>query len=265
MATIYKLQPTSSPAPRPMSYQTRYYPESAFGGFTHVDGTIAFYSRVSALLSPDAVVLDAGCGRGSYAEDPVAWRRDLRIFQGRCQRVIGIDLDPRAAEHPFLDEFHLLESPRWPLEDESVDVVISDYVVEHLSHPVGYFAEAMRVLRPGGHFCLRTPNAWGYVALSARLIPNRWHARVVGKVQDDRQAEDVFPTFYRCNTRRRLASALRCAGFEACVYGHEAEPSYLSFSRWSYWAGVLYQRLAPRGMTNTLFGFAQKPCAAHEV
>ena len=48
----------------------RFYPETTFGGFTRVDGTMAFYLRVRSLLCPDSVVLDVGCGRGEYGEDP---------------------------------------------------------------------------------------------------------------------------------------------------------------------------------------------------
>src|SRR5215510_6897974 len=109
-----------------MSYLETYYPESRFGGFTDLDGTIAFYSRVRSLITPDSVVLDIGCGRGAYAEDPVAIRREMRIFRGCCRRVIGVDVDSEASANPFLDEFHQLSGARWPLAGESVDVCISD-------------------------------------------------------------------------------------------------------------------------------------------
>lgn len=57
----------------------RHYPEARFGGFSDVDGTVAFYSRVQALMTPENVVLDVGCGRGSgLQDDAVPWRRELR-------------------------------------------------------------------------------------------------------------------------------------------------------------------------------------------
>ena len=92
-----------------MNYKSIYYPESKFGGFTDVDGTMAFHIRTNSLITPSSVVLDVGCGRGAYAEDTVSIRRDLRIFKNKCKKVIGIDLDRSAAENPFLDEFHLME------------------------------------------------------------------------------------------------------------------------------------------------------------
>lgn len=241
-----------------MSSQNIFYPESRFGGFTDVDGTVAFYTRVNALLHPDNTLLDIGCGRGSYAEDAVAVRRDLRIFKGKCAHVIGLDVDPDAAQHPYLDEFHLLSGDRWPVADECADICLADFLLEHMEHPAAFFAECRRVLRPGGYVCLRTPNAFNYIALASRLIPNRLHAKVVGRVQEKRAAQDVFPTFYHCNTRRQITSMMQRYGFASCVYGYEAEPSYLKFSRLAYALGVVHQKIAPGALKATLFAFGQK-------
>jgi SAM-dependent methyltransferase len=57
----------------------RFYPESRFGGFTDIDGTVAFYPRVNALAASKDVVLDFGCGQGirlrpGHANDPVPIR-----------------------------------------------------------------------------------------------------------------------------------------------------------------------------------------------
>jgi hypothetical protein len=54
-----------------MPYKSRFFPETRFGGFTYVDGTVNFFTRVNALLEPGSVVLDVGCGRGGYVADPV--------------------------------------------------------------------------------------------------------------------------------------------------------------------------------------------------
>jgi len=42
-----------------MRYEEIYYPEFRFGGFTDIDGTIIFYSRVNSLLDSSFTVLDA--------------------------------------------------------------------------------------------------------------------------------------------------------------------------------------------------------------
>jgi ubiquinone/menaquinone biosynthesis C-methylase UbiE len=39
---------------------------------------------------------------------------------------------------------------RWPADDASFDVIVANLVLEHLSNVAPIFAEAARVLRPGG-------------------------------------------------------------------------------------------------------------------
>jgi ubiquinone/menaquinone biosynthesis C-methylase UbiE len=245
---------------RTKDYRARHYPESRFGGFTDVDGTIAFYTRVHSLLETSFVVLDVGCGRGAYGADPVRVRRELRIFKGKCRRVIGIDPDEQAGGgNPFLDEFRLLQGERWPVEDASVDLCVCDSVLEHVREPETFFAECRRVIKPGGYLCLRTANALNYISIFSRLIPNRLHAAVLGKVlSTPREEEDIFPTLCRCNTARRIRKMLDKHGFEHCVYGYEAEPYHLGFSRLAYLCGVLHQRLAPRLFKSTIFAFARR-------
>lgn len=236
----------------------RFYPESRFGGFTQIDGTVAFYSRVQALVSPDSIVIDFGCGRGAYSGDPLPFRRNLRIFQGKARRVIGLDAGPAGAENPYLDEFHRLEGAAWPLEAACADLCVCDNVIEHLPDPQAFFAEANRVLKPGGLVCIRTPNQWNYITVLARLVPNHSHAQVLAKAKPGLREEDIFPTFYRCNTLPAVRRALDRHGFEGVVYGYEAEPSYLTFSGAAYALGVLHQRLAPGFLKPAIFAFGRK-------
>ena len=241
-----------------MDYKQVFYPESRFGGFTDLDATMTFYTRVRALVGPDSVLLDIGCGGGEYADEPVPARREIRIFRGRCRAVIGIDVDDAGRRNPFLDAFRLIEGTRWPVEDESVDLALCDYVLEHVADPDALFRECRRVVRPGGYLCIRTPNVLSYFGFFSALIPNRLHAAVVAKVQGGPRRQGVFPTLYRCNTRGKLRHMLRTHGFEGCVYGYEDSPSYLGFSKLFYWLGVLYQRLAPNAFKVNLFAFARR-------
>ena len=139
---------------------------------------------------------------------------------------------------------------RWVL-----DLILCDNVLEHLSDPSSFFREARRVLRPGGYLCIRTPNVFSYFGLAARLVPNRGHEAVLKVAQRGR--EDCFPTLYRANTVWALRRMMRRHGFDHVVYGYEAEPSYLHFSRLAYALGVLHQKLAPRAMRLAIFAFGR--------
>jgi SAM-dependent methyltransferase len=237
-----------------------FYPESRFGGFSDVDGTVLFYSRVNALLERSSVVVDIGCGRGVHAGDDSAYRRSLRDFRGKAARVIGIDVDPAGASNPLVDEFRPIETSRWPLETRSVDLCVADYVLEHVPDPETFFSELARVLKPGGVFAMRTTNAWGYPALVARVVPLRFHAAIVSKVQSVRKTVDVFPTLYRCNTVPKIRRTLARRGFQHVVYGYDAEPAYFAFSRWVYAAGVAYHKSLPHFchyLRGSIFAFAR--------
>ena len=238
-------------------FDPRFYPEVAFGGFPRIDGAIQFYSRVNALVTNDSVVVDFGCGRGR--EDPIPFRRALRNLKGKVAKVIGLDVDIVAKDNPTIDEFHLLTSASsWPLESDSVDLTICDYVLEHLPDPETFFLEARRTLRVGGILCLATTNLLSYVGLATKLIPNRFHSGIVTRVQDGRKAQDVFPTLHRCNTIPAVRRQMIKNGFETLVYGFDGGPGYLTFSKIAYSIGYLHQKIAPSFIRPIIVAFGRK-------
>lgn len=239
------------------------YPESKFGGFSRCDGTVAFYGRVQSQLRPDSVVLDLGCGRGAaHQDDSCDYRRSLRDLSGDGRVVIGTDVDSSAVDNPSLDEFRFMEDVNhWPLENNSVDFIVSDFVLEHVEDPEVFFNEAYRILKPGGVFCARTPNANGYVALVSRIIPNRLHSRVTGSVQSHREEADVFPTWYRCNTKSSLRRSLDQYNFDHTIYRIEPEPGYMAFSSLAFRIAAVFHTVTPPPFQSTLLIFAKKPVA----
>lgn len=183
------------------------YPEISAGGFSRVDTTIAFYQRVHALLHscPHHLVVDLGAGRGRQSEDAVPYRRHLRDLRGPGRTVIGLDVDASVFDNPLIDDARLISKhEQWPLDTETVDLVISDFVFEHLTDPAATATEVSRVVRPGGWVCVRTPNRNGYIGLLARAVPNRFHRAVLRRFQPDKPAVDTFDTAYRANSLRAL-------------------------------------------------------------
>jgi SAM-dependent methyltransferase len=239
--------------------RARYFPESQFGGYSDIDQLVVFYTRVRSLLEPSFTVLDIGCGRGKHAQERTA-RSSLKILNDHCQTVIGIDVNPAASDNPFVDQFHLIgANSGWPLPDASVDLAVSDYVLEHVENPDLFFSECHRVIRPGGYLCMRTTNALSYFGVAARVIPNRLHPAIVQQAYvNPRKEEDVFPTRYQCNTVRAVRRTLDRHGFQHCVYGYQSDPAHFGFSPALYFLGVVHQRLAPRRIRTAIFVFAQR-------
>lgn len=241
------------------SIKEKFYPESMFGGFSDIDGTVLFYNRINALIKKTDVLLDVGCGRGSINEDKNVFRKNLGIFKGRVNQVIGIDFDPIARSNPCLDKFHLLtiQNP-WPLETNSVDLAFSDHVLEHVENPDNFFSECARVLKKDGFICIRTTNNWGYIAIGAKLIPKRFHITALKKMQVSRKEDDIFPTVYKCNNVYSIRKMLKKYGFDGIVYGRDAEPAYFDNSFILYFLAQAYHFLSPKIFKSTIFVFARK-------
>lgn len=94
-----------------------------------------------------------------------------------------------------------------PFDDESFDLILSEYVIEHVKDPMLAFQEMARVLKLGGHLLLLTPNLYSYKSIVAYLTPPKFHMWM-GRIRyGERQEEDMYPTVYRCNTAGRLTRA----------------------------------------------------------
>jgi SAM-dependent methyltransferase len=79
------------------------------------------------------------------------------VLEPHVERYIGADLPRNVQADVHLDEFG-----RVALSDESVDIVLSSQVLEHVPSPQGYLAEANRLLKPGGKLLLSTHGYWKY-------------------------------------------------------------------------------------------------------
>jgi SAM-dependent methyltransferase len=239
---------------------TRFRPGAdLLGGYAPADGTIAFYTRLRTALAPDHVVLDLGAGRGAWFEDDgCAARIACRDLRGSVGRVIGADVDPAVRGNRAVDEALMIDDGRVPLPDGSVDVVVADYVLEHVTDPARFVGEVDRLLRPGGLFAARTPHLLNYTSLAARLVPNARHRGWLRLAQPERRAEDVFPTAYRLNTAAALRRAFPESRWEHRSHLHVSEPQYHFGSRPIYTAMRALHWVLPAVLTANLFVFVRK-------
>ena len=154
--------------------------------------------------------------------------------------------------------FRIFDGVRLPFAERSFDACVSNYVLEHVDSPGEHFREVSRVLRPGGVYCLRTPNQWHYVTLASRLLPHSVHLRLANRLRDlSADAHDPYPTHYLANSSRAIhrgAAAAGLAPVHLSVLEHE--PSYGRCHAALFYPMMLYERLVNATDLLTMFRFA---------
>lgn len=98
-----------------------------------------------------ASLLEYGAGTGSLIQRLTS--------SGYSGDITGIDILPRPTRLPSVVKWIQFDlNYPIPIEDESIDAVISTEVIEHLENPRATFREWFRILRPRGTLVVTTPN-----------------------------------------------------------------------------------------------------------
>jgi ubiquinone/menaquinone biosynthesis C-methylase UbiE len=202
-----------------------------FYGCDHQGGTVKFYRLVCEQIAENALVLDVGAGPGNWT-----WEEYLRA---PSFIKIGIDIDPRVRENTSLDFRVLGAAEQMPFSESSFNLVLADYVMEHLSDPAMACREIHRILKPGGFFFFRTNNLLHYTGVPSLVASDAVRKMVSTKIG----IPDPYKAYYRFNTTRSIRRALEQAGFQRQdLTLDEEEPSYLMFHWFPLIAGIVYER-----------------------
>jgi 2-polyprenyl-3-methyl-5-hydroxy-6-metoxy-1,4-benzoquinol methylase len=126
--------------------------------------------RVPDLGRPRQKVADIGCGEGGLCAE---------LKAAGWPSVAGFDLSrtrvSRARKKQPGIEFHDRAFPDCGVPERSLDLVIMDNVVEHLTDPPTTLRSVARSLKPGGQLVLITPNM---SSGQFRLLGRRWTAEL---------------------------------------------------------------------------------------
>jgi SAM-dependent methyltransferase len=209
-------------------------------------------AMVRERIAAQSSILDLGCGRGGVVE--LFWR-DVRLAAGLDPDASSL-IDHRTQGMPVLRGVgeHL------PFVDESFDLIVSVWVLEHLKRPLDVMREVRRVLRPAGHFLFVTPNVRNPLVLANRVgraLPSL-QRRLVPRVYGRGEA-DTFPVLYRANTEGAIRGLASAAGLEVFDLRVVPDPTYLALNGFMFRASVLAERLMPRGWGVHLLGDLLRP------
>jgi arsenite methyltransferase len=139
-----------------------------------------------AALTPGETVLDLGSGAGN---DAFIARHEV----GPEGRVLGVDMTSEmiakaranAAKLGYDNvEFRAGQIEQMPVESGSVDIVISNCVLNLVPDKGRAFAEMFRVLRPGGRFCVSDIVATGELPAAVREVAALYVGCVAGAMAE---------------------------------------------------------------------------------
>ena len=191
-----------------------------------------------AQLKPGEVVLDLGSGGGI---DVLLSAKRV----GPTGKAYGLDMTDEmlalARENQRKSgvenvEFLKGEMENIPLPDSSVDVVISNCVINLSADKERVFAEAFRVLRPGGRFAVSDVVVRGQVPAEIRRNVELWIGCVAGALEETEYRAkltragfsdvELEPTrIYRIEDAREWMAS---AGIEVEAIGSSLEGKFLS-------------------------------------
>jgi len=167
------------------------------------------------------ILLDAGCGHSTVLED---------IYK-KCKTVLGVDLDREGLNaNKLVDKKIYACLTDIPIEDNSVDIVTSAWVLEHIEDPEAFMHEIDRVLKPGGFFVFIAPNIDGWFAFASSIIPDKFHG-FINKHLYRRSTEDTFKSYYKMNSEEDLDKLLVDEhNYRKLRFIYNDDPKYIGFN-----------------------------------
>ena len=238
--------------------QVKFYPgNNLLDNYHELDGTVEFYGRINAILKKNHHVLDIGAGRGSwYYMDKSFYRRNIRDIKSKVKHFIGADVDKVVLENPTTHKNIIISNNKIPLDDNTIDVIIADWVLEHVENPKEFCLEINRILKPGGIFCARTPHKYKYVSIFAKLFKNKNYFNILKFLQPKRFERDAFPIKYKLNTIKIILKHF--SGYKNYSYLYTSHPSYYAEKKFLFKIISFFHAILPEILVSEIFVFLEK-------
>ncbi len=182
----------------------------------------------------DSIVLEAGCGFCNLFKEIYA----------KAKKVIGVDINPKFLEqNKYVDEAIVSDLRNMKkIKSNSIDIVFSSWVFEHLKEPLKVFMEFQRILKKGGKVIFITPNRLNYVVILNRLIPVFIRNIIVRKISKD-LVTDPMKAYYKINTLKEIDRLSKKAGLKLKKIILNGDPTYIAICNLFFRIGILIEKL----------------------
>lgn len=134
-------------------YNSLYQSPDILGLHQHTPRLLTMLSLTKKLRLRNKKILDIGCYDGTF----------LNLFKNKTNKLYGLDASPqsiiRAKKNKILAKPYFFDdvSPM-PYLNNSFELIIAGEIIEHIYDTDYFLSEINRLLKPGGHLLLSTPN-----------------------------------------------------------------------------------------------------------
>ncbi len=214
----------------------KYYPDFKDVGYY-------FKNYLKVYLKPGVKLLDIGCGRQAFGED----------YYKKAALKVGLDTDQKAlAENKLMDEKIWADIENVSLKIGKFDVIIAQWVLEHISNPEKALKNINQLCQKNGYFIFMTPNLLSPLIFLSKIFPITLK-KYLRKILLGIKEEDTHPTYYRLNTLSKIDRLLSQNSFQKIEVQKIGVQIYFSFNRYVLLVKKTYDRLSLQLNPNSPF------------
>jgi trans-aconitate methyltransferase len=148
-------------------------------------------------------------GGGKRPSIPISMKESLSLY------VIGLDISEaelNSAPPQSYDERIVADAADFSFADPA-DLILSDFVVEHVVDVRSMFANIYNSLKPGGVTIHRIPCRYCAPSLLNSLLPHSVKRKVLFELHPDRRETAGFPAYYNYCSPGAMSRLLADIGF----------------------------------------------------
>jgi SAM-dependent methyltransferase len=178
-----------------------------------------FKQYLSQYINENSEILEIGCGHQSFGSE----------YYKIAKRRVGIDPDNQALiQNKIMNEKICCRIDNIPDSIDKFDVVIAQWVMEHLEDPKKDIKVISNLCKTGGHFIFMTTNIYSPLMLISKILPIKIK-KIIRRVLLGVDEDDTYPTRYKLNSYSRIEKYLGDAGFRKVELHLIGAPSYFSW------------------------------------
>ncbi len=195
---------------------------------------VGFYFKkfLDKNINNSAILLDIGCGHATFAKE----------YYLRAKKRVGIDPDECALKkNEIMDEKICCSISDAKLSNNYFDVVIAQWVLEHLENPQTDIERIAKSCKSGGAFIFMTTNLYSPLMIFSKLLPIKIKKRLRSSCLNVDE-DDTYKTYYRINTPKQINRILKNAGFEKLDLQLVEAQTYFSWSAILFFAWGAFEK-----------------------